>query len=392
MTLRPDGAFRVPSTTRGIIIEGCARVYFLSDTVRNLINLRNIELRHNRHVHFNERSLAWSPFPRERELTNPGLRINIHNCTINEISSHSIKGRVDDITISNSRIRMIRPFAFSSLSDVKNIDLYDNIFDNIEIQAFKKFTTENFYLRGGEVKHALPSRFLSDVEITNQFRMDGVTVNSISSLAFLANEPKRIVVERNIINTLEGDAFHIATRGPVVFRNNTIQTMNKGALLGISVVRHIITNVGFQEILFENNTITHVTPSSFMFNRSAVTLKVDTLNLNVTCHCDLVEEWQEILIEQGGVILCWYPLEEHFLSIPIFIDSRCGTFKENFWIYIVLGVLLVLIIGIVIAVVVIRREKQKKKKIPIVLPDGKTYRETEFHIVVERAELLTTDL
>lgn len=392
VTIRPDGEFRIPSTTTGIIINGCARVFFLSNTVNHLLGLRTVELRNNHHVQLSERALAWSPRNNHHELGFPGLRISIHNCTIHEIASHAVKGYIDDILISGSIIHMIRPFAFSSLASVQNIDLYDNIIENIEIQAFKNFRTTNFNMKGGEIKRAIPSRFLSDVEITNVLRIDGVIINSISSLAFLANSPKRILVERNYIRNFEGDAFHIATRGPVSFRNNTIETMNKGALLGISVQRDIISNAGLQEMIFENNTVTYVTPSAFAVNRSAVIFRIDSLNINVSCHCDLGEIWEEILTEQGGVIKCWYSLEELFMSIPIFLDSRCGTFKENFWIFIVVGILIVVIIGIIVGVIVIRREKQKKKKLAIVLPDGKTYRETEFHIVVERAELLTTDL
>lgn len=122
--MRPDGAYRVPSTTTGIIIDGCARVYFLPDMARNLIQLRSVELRNVHHVYINENSLAWSPFSRENEM-NPGIRILIHNSTINEISSHAIQGRVNDIVISNSQINMIKPYAFSNLAGVKNIELTD---------------------------------------------------------------------------------------------------------------------------------------------------------------------------------------------------------------------------------------------------------------------------
>lgn len=390
--MRPDGVFRVPSTATAIIIDGCARLYLLPDTVNGLANLRNVELRNIRHVHFSERSLAWSPFPREHELSNPGLRIYIHNSTIDEIASHAIKGRVDDIVISNSKINMIRPFAFSSLTGVNNIELIDNVYDNIDIQAFKKFTTQNFIFRGGIVTHSLPSRFLSDIEIRNLLRIDGVKFKSISSLAFLANSPKRLIIERNIIEILEGDAFHISMRGPITFRNNTIGIMRKGALMGLNVERDVLLNVGLQELLLDNNTIADLTPNSLFYNRSAVTLRIDTLNIDVTCNCDLAEGWQETIMQQGGAITCWYVMEDHFMSIPSFVDTRCGQFKEYFWIFVVVGVVLAIIVGLLIAFFVIRRERQKKKKIPVVMPDGKTYKETEIHILMERAELLTTDL
>ncbi|XP_013147218.1 PREDICTED: uncharacterized protein LOC106110077 [Papilio polytes] len=390
VTLRPDGPYRVPSTASGIVIDGCSRVHFLSDTIRGLIHLRNVEIRNVAHAVINERALAWSPFSRDSEL-NPGLRITIHNSTVNEVASHAVQGRVDDITITNSRISNLKPFAFSSLSGVKNIDLSNNIFDNIEIQAFKKFSTLNFVLRGGEIGF-IPSRFLSDVEVTNLFRVEGVTIEHLSSLAYLVHSPKRVLIESNKIDTMDGDGFHLVSQGPITFRNNTVNTLRKGALFGLSVDLDVLSTFGRQELLLDNNTVTDLMPSSLIFNRSSLTLRVDGLNINVTCSCQLAEQWREVLKEQGGTITCWYELENHFVSFPTYINSRCGVFKQNFWIYVVVGVILVMIAAAIAIFFIVRHENEKKKKLQIVMPDGKTYRETEFHIVVERAELLTTDL
>ncbi|GBP09620.1 hypothetical protein EVAR_66733_1 [Eumeta japonica] len=390
VTLRPDGAYRVPSTTTAIIIHNCARVYFLSNTVENLTSLRNIDLRNNSHVYFNERSISWSPYQREHELSNPGLSITIENCTMNDVASYAFKGRIDDITITKSRINVIRPFAFSSLTGVKLIELTNNLWDNIEIQTFKKFSTVNFILRGGEIKN-IPSRFLSDVEITNLLWMDGVNVLSISSIAFLANSPKRVLIENNIVGNFEGDAFHIATRGPVTFRNNTVFTLGKGSLLGFSVERDIISNYGLQELSMDNNTITDLGPLSLLHNRTTFMLRVDSLNLNASCSCELFEEWEELITQQGA-INCWYTLEVRFVSIRSYVENKCGPIQQNLWIIISVVGILLLIILIAIFIVIVQKRRKEKRKLPIVMPDGKTYKETVIETIVERAELLTTDL
>lgn len=390
ITLRPDGAYRVLSTTTGIIIEGCSRVTFLPDTIRNLIQLRNVELRNVEHVVINEGALAWTPFSRESE-TDPGLRILINNCTIDEIASNAVQGRVNDIIISDSRLISVKPFAFSSLTGVKNIELIDNVYDNIETQAFKKFTMLNFLMRGGKVT-TLTSRFLSDVEVTNLFRMEGVTVKYIYSSTFLVSAPKRVIIEGNTIETLEGDGFRITTKGPITFRNNTVTELRKGAFFGFTVDREVALTMGAQELLIDNNTVTRLTPSSLMYNRTRLTMRVDGLSVNQSCSCKLAESWRELTKEQGGALACWYSLEAHYVSMPTFIDTRCGAFKQNFWIFVLIGIIIVLVAACIVIFFIVRRENQKKKKVQIVLPDGKTYRETEFHIVVERAELLTTDL
>ncbi|XP_045784563.1 uncharacterized protein LOC123880470 [Maniola jurtina] len=390
ITLRPEGSYRVPSTATAIIIENCERVIFLTETSRKLTQLRSVQLRNISNVIISERALAWSPFPTDNEM-NPGLRIEITNSTVYEISSHAIQGRVNDILISDSHILSLRPFAFSSLTGVKNIELTNNIFHNVEIQAFKKFTTSNFVLRGGIAK-ILPSRFLSDVEVTNFFRIEGVTIDQLSSLTFLVSLPKRVLIENNIIDTLNADSFRITSRGPVTFRNNTVTTVGKGAFLGFTVDKDTIASMGRQELLIDNNTMTTVSPTSLSYNQSTLTLRIDGLNLNERCTCEFAEVWREMLSSQGGIINCWYDLEGHFVSIPTFIDSRCGAFKQTFWIFVVVGIVLVLLIAGIVIFFIVKRENEKKKKLQIVMPDGKTYRETEFHIVVERAELLTTNL
>ena len=390
LTLRPDGAYRVPPRATSIIINGCERVIFLSQTIRNLIQLRTIELRNIENMIISERALTWSPFPRDNEV-NPGIKITIINSTLTEISSHAVQGQINDIVIRDSKIINLKPFAFSSLTGVKNIELSNNVYDKIEIQALKKFTTEKFKLKGGNAR-SLPSRFLSDVEVTNLFRMEGMTIKLLSSLTFLVSSPKRVLIESNIIETLEGDSFHISSRGPITFRNNTVTSISKGAFLGFSVDTEILSVVGRQEILIDNNTMTSVNPFSLLYNETSLSLRIDGLNLNTQCSCQLAEEWQVVLSHQKGIINCWYQLEAHYMSLPTFVNSRCGSFKQTFWIFVVVGVLIVILIAVVVIFFIVRRENEKKKKMNVVMPDGKTYRETEFHIVVERAELITTDL
>lgn len=390
LTLRPDGAYRVPPRATSIIINGCERVIFLSQTIRNLIQLRTIELRNIENMMISERALTWSPFPQDNEV-NPGIKITIINSTLTEISSHAIQGQINDIVIRDSRIINLKPFAFSSLTGVKNIELSNNVYDKIEIQALKKFTTENFILKGGNAR-SLPSRFLSDVEVINLLRMEGMTIKLLSSLAFLVSSPKRVLIESNIIETLEGDSFHITSKGPITFRNNTVSSVSKGAFLGLAVDAEILSVLGRQEILIDNNTMTSVNPFSLLYNETSLSLRIDGLNLNTQCSCQLAEEWQVVLSHQKGIINCWYQLEAHYMSLPTFVNSRCGSFKETFWIFVVVGVLIVIMIAVILIFFIVRRENEKKKKMNVVMPDGKTYRETEFHIVVERAELITTDL
>lgn len=393
INIQHNGTHPVLPHATGIIISNCSRVYIHSRSINTLTHLRTVTISNVSRVHFYEHSLQWSPNEHSFDLTNPGVRILIENSTIDEIPSHTFRGRIDEIVLRQNDISFIRPFAFSSLRGVKRIELINNTIRNIDIQSFKKFSTDRFVMEGG-LYRSIPSRMLSDLEIPESFIISSINVASIASMAFIVNGVSRLQIENNVIGILETEAFRITTSGPVVFRNNSIEELSKGAFLGISVVPEVNAVRGLQELAVDNNTITHILTDSLKYNQENFRMKIDGLNLDQVCECAVATQWMESMSESKGSIHCRMEnsLQKYFISFPSFVDGYCGSFRDNFWIFVTTSVLLTLVISIIVICVILSKERKRKQKLNIIMPDGKTYRETEVHVIVERAELISTDL
>lgn len=84
----------------------------------------------------------------------------------------------------------------------------------MEGQAFKKFTIrESFHLEKSNFFNGLPSRAIVDIDLmgTGELRIDGVNVaGPIRSSAVIMQFPRLVIMQNNIWNRIEGDAFRVS--------------------------------------------------------------------------------------------------------------------------------------------------------------------------------------
>lgn len=68
--------------------------------------------------------------------------------------------------------------------------------------------------------------------------------------------------------------------------------------------------------------------------------------------------------------------------------------EKSYTVYIVVGIIVLVIIAITIAVIVVMRiaRKRRKRMLDVVLPESRTYKETQIVYQIENAGLLKTDL
>lgn len=80
------------------------------------------------------------------------------------------------------------------------------------------------------------------------------------------------------------------------------------------------------------------------------------------------------------------------LALSQIIDTDCK--EKSYLLYIILGVVGLVLILIIIAAIIITRiiNKRKKRKLNVVLPESRTYKETQIIYQIENAGLLKTDL
>ncbi|KAF2887866.1 hypothetical protein ILUMI_18307 [Ignelater luminosus] len=383
-------------------IDSCNAVRFGSDSINNMRNLRNIELSNIANLYFEDSSLSWNSYVQTNNDfytwdSLPTLKIKIEKSTIRKISSFTFKGRIHTIMFRDSLIEDLAPFAFSSLTHNQIIDFFNVEFINVQAQAFKKFPTESLILTNSSFA-VLPSRAFSDVTVTKAFLIKDCRFNTIRSSAFLIHNPEHFEIMNSELNVLEGEGFKVMTRGSVKIENNVFNTTYGGAFVGISLDKEKVYTK--EEILFNFDTFNYLERKSLEINSTSFSAKYSNIFINQECTCQFTNYEMEDNKDHEE-FQCLFE-DNKRITLKEFKENHCSVLSGYSTIIIVLGVVLILFIiifsGLLFYFKRVYKNQQEYltdkngKPISVIMPDGRTYRETELHVVVERADLLTTDL
>lgn len=388
-------------TTASIVIDGCKKVRFGPNSIKDIRNLRNIYLKDIASLYFEESSMTWygsrdkSQYEERYDVIIPSLSIKIENCNITQISGYTFEGRIRSIDFESVTIDNILPFAFSSLMQSQNILLKDVHLKNIHEQAFKKFSTD-FLELNGVTASIIPSRFINNVTVYNYFKITKCVFETVRSGGFIVINPSKFEVSDTKINQLDGEGFKIIANGDVTFKNNIFKIVNDGAFSAISLNKE---NVLEATILFDSNIFTTLTRDSLTIGND-FRAKFTNLNINESCDCTNVDHNIKDA-EFYSEIKCLF--NEEFVTVEEFKSNMCSIIQSYSTVIVIVGVVFTLSFIIITVLIVYYRkvylskkygsEKNSKKgNMSLIVPDGRTYRETELHVIVERADLLTTDL
>lgn len=379
-----------------IHLSNCNMVIFDSKAVRWIRGLREVQLNGIKNLTLEEYGFSWEGYVASIDINTPTLQIFIRNSRIHKISSYTFSGRISRIELENVIVEQIMPFAFSSLIQSQRIDFTNIITENVQAQAFKKFTTGQLTISNSNMTY-LPSRSFSELTVNENLLISNSSFGTIKSGAFLIYNPKRFEVTDSKFDILEGEAFRVMTRGDALFRNVHFNTGYPSAFVGISVnlaetsIRKTIT---FNSPIFETFDM-----DALRINTTSFDLKLVNVCIKLSCDCDTMSSVFTD-IDQIDELSCL--VDDSFTNYLDFRNGNCMMFASNATVIIAVGVtvIMLLILGIVLWCFFKKAyrcdkyggEKDKKKKLSMIVPDGRTYRETELHVIVERTDLLTTDL
>ncbi|CAH1132865.1 unnamed protein product [Ceutorhynchus assimilis] len=380
-----------------IEISNCSKVRFGPKSVYDLNNLRQITLNNIQSLVFEANSLEWVGYKdsidnQERfQVNTPSLKVFVKNSLNVNIGSHSMVGRISEINFENVLIEKIDAFAFSNLVQMENLIFTNVQLKNVNSQAFKRFGTEFMILDGVKADY-LPSRTFLNVTVYRDFIIRNCQFNTLHSGTFRINHPTNFAITNSQINDLQGQAFLVSTTGNVIIRNNFFNNVQDYAFKGIT---NEISRVN--TIHFDSNTFGSLNRRSLDL-QPQFEARVSNLNLNQTCDCDsIVEKLQTDFYDE---IRCLY--QEEYITVKNFKSQNCSVLAGYYTIMIVVCVAISVISIVAISfyvyyVLVYKRQKygcEKGGKAPLslIVPDGRTYKETELHVIVEKADLLTTDL
>lgn len=444
ITLRSTGSCGIPTEATAISIENCEKVSVIEESFKGLKGLRSIALANIKQLSIKSYGFHWNE---TLEDYPQGLSINLTNVTIPDVPTFAFKGRIDSVIFDRSYVAMLRSFSFSSISKAERIEFQSTNVANIEAQAFKKFTISKFIIRNSRF-NVIPSRFLVDVYVDNLFKIENTFIDVIRTLAFKIYNPKEVLLINSRINKVEAEAFYIKTRGDVVIQNNIFDSIENEAFRGISVEKYIIQQSGKQKFKFQNNTISYFREKSLFLDKSSFDIKTNRIMIDEICTCDHLNLWAEIITGESDVEndkkkkkstdenvyeIFWCHIDDRkeldldYVSGKYFYEDYCTTVLSSiyFFVIIITATALSLTVLIVFIVCCVKHKKKwdsvptsprdadknfqgkvKGEKHPkakkkdgkevinpesakaIIVPDGRTYKETEFHVIVEKAEPL----
>lgn len=385
-------------------INGCEEVIFGEKCIVAMKNLRTIHLNEIGTIQFKKESMNWYGYQErtineveERfDIAKPSLKISITNSNISVISSHTFAGRINEILLDGVIIEHIQPMAFGNLLQTEKITFRNAALKRIDVPALKKFSAEIIELNGVTAS-VIPSRTFSDVTVYQDFIINNCSFGDIYPGSFAINNPKTFLVTNTNISTLFGEAFKVISRGSVIFRNNNFEIVNDGAFQAIRLKENeILNDVVF---IFDSNKFDSL--SRYSLNIPGFNVKFVNILLKENCDCkDIDHKIKESAYYSD--IMCLYGNE--YITLKYYKSNMCSVIT-NYYITIVIAsivstLVIVVVVGLIFYYKLVYRQKKygskermkNKGNLSLIVPDGRTYRETELHVIVEKTDLLTTDL
>lgn len=457
LILTSEGEWNLSKLTSRISVSNCHSVRVANNSLVQMEQLSSVEFVNVLNLTLTRDSFKVSPKVSK-------TRFSVRNCSIDVLPSNVFHGDVEAITFEQVRIGQVSAFAFANLLNTDSVTLTQCNVSSLESLAFKKFECRYLHVIGGTLGDQIPSRAMIDVEVSDQFMLDGVKIGKVDSSAFTISRPNTVAIINCAIDTLGNEAFDLTVRGTVIIQNNTFGNVALGAFLSIRTdsenkVPSATSIMNPKKLLFKDNVLNGFEEGSLVFDRSSFRVELSNVLVNQVCDCDQLKVWRAQIQnytnayprlitsarDSGNVIAPAHTLESGVDDPDAFfcLDEQDSSSSTSFVAYesrncvlgssllaLVLSISGLLVVLLTAASVVVyccrkrRREERDKRwisvptsapdvldskakkngsvvkreaspvdsRITMVVPDGRLYRETEFHVIVEKAEPLTTEL
>lgn len=419
MIVKSTGSCAVPQEATALTIDDCENVTVIEDALSGLKELQSVTFNNIKELSIERKAFRWKGH---------GLSVNMTNVTvIPDVPNFAFGGSIVSVVFDRCYVGMIRAFAFANIESAQKISFSGCNVANVESQAFKKFSVSKFLVLNSQFT-VIPSRFLFEVDVENLFKVQGTFFDVIRTAAFVVNSPKVTIVTDSRVNLLHSEGFKIRTNGDVVIQHNKFSSIEGEAFRGLFVERYIIQHAGKPKFRFINNTITNYGKKSLLYNKTSFDGHFSRVMMDEICTCDGLITWRDMIQDgrpsadksiEDEVEPFWCRVEDTEASLEHvpgreFYRTRCTLLNKSifFFVVIIVATSISLVLIITFIVCFFRRRKrwslvptsaqdgQKEVQLKakgdtkvagskaIIVPDGRTYRETEFHVIVEKAEPL----
>ncbi|XP_050329406.1 uncharacterized protein LOC126758957 [Bactrocera neohumeralis] len=396
-------------------ISNCRSLTIEANALEDTQGLRKINFKNVENLILNKYALA---FP--RYASNTPLIIEFDRVNFELIDSHAINGNIEEISFIGGRIDVINPFGFTTLKDRAILLKMDNVLvKRIEPQAFKKFAVEQLEIRNCIFNTNVPSKAFYELEVLNSLRIHNNNFQEVHSHAFSFKIINKLSITDNYFAAIDAEWIEAYVRESVVIRDNYFGLTSPIAFKGIHIHRDYMHSE-LLELQFNNNTLQLPVETRPLEFNARFALNIKQLRYENTYGCSDLDTAQKPPIPKqaffrnnvdniyvlakptkvvaapmngmNGQMIAASRSNNEFVLLNKYIETNCQP--RSYLIYILLGVLalvlVLLLIGIIVWLQVAKR--RKKRKLDVVLPEPRTYKETQIVYQIENAGLLKTDL
>lgn len=441
-----------PHTSR-IVVSNCSSVILANSSLAAMSGLRSVDLINVANLTLIRQSFELSPRSTRTRIsvrnssidTMPSFvfrgdveAITFENVRIGQLSAFSFANLVhtDTLRLENCRIESIEAQAFKKF-DVGYLHVIGGSFGEQvpsrtmnDIEVYHKFMLDG--VRLGTVRsEAFIVRSPRTVAIQN------CIMDSLESEAFDVTARGAVIVKNNTFGSLAMGAF-LGVRADPEARTPGSPTAS------------------LHDLIFKNNSVASFEEGSMMFDRASFRIELDNLLVEQPCDCQMLPVWKNNILNYTNVYTRFYIRQNTLIPPTLSSQDSLGENPETFLctdgevdgvptsfgeyetrhcslggsiLVLVLAIAALLVLLILLTCLIVwccrRRRRNSRKKwisvptnapdvvskkngvigreaaasaapvdsrITMVVPDGRLYRETEFHVIVEKAEPLTTEL
>ncbi|XP_055305292.1 uncharacterized protein LOC129569989 [Sitodiplosis mosellana] len=374
-------------------VQNCKNVLVTLNTFRDVDHIEHIHFTNIKELTLEAHSLGF-----KRQLPVPKIKLIFTNVYFSEIVPYSIGGGIDSITFNNCYIKKLNAYAINSVYETVYLIAFENTgIDVIESQALKKLDIEHFIMRNTTIWSHFPSRAFSALTITHEISISNCTFATISSHAIELDHVSDFIFSNNKVDLLDGEAFQMNANGRILIERNNFTQMSHSALSAINVDRPNSARQRNMEIQFTSNDIFKTDhPIRFDLARD-INIRILNLKFSNIIDCDKAKELRNNGFLQQYAETIYFRIgtpTDGYSSLSSILSNRCAN--TTYLIAIISVAIVLLLILVIVGVAIFYRfwwmKRKPNQQISMIIPDGKTYRETQIMIQIENAGLLKTNL
>ncbi|XP_031628451.1 uncharacterized protein LOC116344164 [Contarinia nasturtii] len=378
-------------TLKNVIVKNCKEVKVLQETFQNVDYIEHIQFDKIKELSLENYSLQF-----KQRLPIPKIKLIFNDVRFSEILPHSISGCIDSISFNNSHIEKLSAYAINSVCQtVYKLSIENTKIDWVDSQALKKLSIEHFIMQNTTFSHDLPSRTFSALIIKNVMSITNCTFAGISTRTIELDDGNDFIFSNNKVDRLDGEAFRMNANGRIIFERNNFSQISHSALSAINLGENAKHHQN--EIQFLANEIKATDFPIRLDVARDFNLRILDLKFSTPINCDKAKEFRRNAFLQKYTETVYFRIAEStdddYSSLSAIMSNRC-TIRTYFIALIWTGIVFIVILSIIATAFFYRfwMKRRPNRQISMVIPDGKTYCETQIMIQIENAGLLKTNL